>query len=194
MSKVILTDVDDALLDWTSDFQQWILDNTEHRPTTSLRDFWNIEVWLGITIEESRDLIRRFNGHEDYWPNFKALPGAKEAIENLHGMGYKFVAITACATDSWTYENRFANLRREFGAAFDTLHCVGLSQPKTEYLERYRPTFWVEDKWKHAVDGADHGHTSFIVDYEHNRHHEDDRIIRVSGWSEIYDHIVKSQN
>ena len=189
MSKVILTDVDDVLFDWTADFEQWIVENTPYRPTESLRRFWNIEVWLGISIDESRDLIRRFNSDERYWPNFRPMPGEKESITELKNMGYKFVAITACATDSWTYEHRFQNLRREFGDAFDTLHCVGQSHPKTPFLARYRPTFWVEDKWQHAVDGADLGHTSFIIDYLHNQQKEDDRIVRVSNWCEIVDYV-----
>lgn len=195
MAKVILTDVDEVLLDWATPFQEWVRSHyPEHQPTSCLRDHWHIEAWLNCPIEHSRELIRRFNGDPDIWPNFQPLPGAVEAIDSLTKDGWRFVAITACAEDDDTVKGRWKNLRNVFGDAFDTLHCVGLSSSKAPYLKRYRETYWIEDKIKHAVDGADLGHFTFIVDYKHNEKLEDPRIVRVDHWDEIRDHIEKREN
>lgn len=191
-SKVILTDVDDALLDWSTPFIQWVRDNASRFTPIceNLRDCENIETWLNCNYTETRELIAEFNGHPEIWPYFKPLPGAQEAVKRLVDDGYRFVAITACDQDEWTHTNRWNNLQQAFGGAFDTLHCVGLGGSKYEYLARYRPTYWVEDNWGHAVHGADLDHTSFLLDYKHSRHQSDSRVHRVSNWSEIADHVL----
>lgn len=193
-AKVILTDVDDALLDWSSPFIQWVRDNAARWTPVceNLRDCENIETWLNCNYAETRELIAEFNGHPDIWPSFKPLPGAQAAVERLVEAGYKFVAITACDADTWSYEQRFNNLRTAFGGAFDTLHCVGLGGSKNEYLARYKPTYWVEDNWSHAVHGAELGHKTFLMDYKHSRHQSDSRITRVNNWNEIADSILKT--
>ena len=194
MSKVILTDVDDAILNWSDPFQEWALKNTDYRPSNRLQECENIEAWLGCTYEETRDFIQRFNKDPDIWPNFEPLPHAVEVVKRLHEEeGYKFVALTACDTDDWTYQHRRANLHRVFGGAFDTLHCVGLSQKKTGHLTRYRGTYWIEDKWSHAVDGADVGHTPFLMEYGHSRGKKDVRIRNVQSWLQIEEHIYNDR-
>ena len=194
-SKVILTDVDDAILDWSTPFTEWVKAQGRWTPICErLQECENIEKWLSCDYSETRELIHEFNSHPEIWPSFKPLPGAQEAVARLVEAGYKFVAITACDASDWSREQRWNNLVTAFGGAFDTLHCVGLGGDKSEHLGRYRPTYWVEDKWSHAVHGADLGHRPFIMDYEHSRHHEDERITRVTNWGEIADHILsKSQ-
>lgn len=195
MTKIILTDVDDAILDWTTPFVNWVREQGRWSPISeNMRDCENIEKWLNVSYEETRDIIIEFNDNPDIWPNFKALPGAKEAVSRLVDDGYTFVAITACDPRDWAYQGRLYNLRKEFGGAFDTLHCVGLGGCKKSHLARYRPAYWVEDKWSHAVDGADLGHRSFLMRYNHNEHHVDDRITRVSNWSEISNMILSGNH
>lgn len=190
-SKVILTDVDDAILDWSSPFIEWVKGRPDLKPVCeNLRDCENIEAWLGCDYSLTRELIHEFNTHPEIWPNFQPLPGAQEAVSRLADAGYKFVAITACDTDDWTREHRWNNLQRAFGGAFDTLHCVGLGGSKWEHLARYRPTYWVEDKWSHAVDGAELGHQSILMSYVHSEQYQDDRIIKVNNWTEIADRIL----
>lgn len=185
LNKVILTDVDDAILNWSDPFREWVISEKGYEAEGKLQDFVNIEAWLGCDLDTTRKLVEEFNTNPNYWPNFAPLPGAVEVVDRLVADGWKFVAITACATDQWTYDARFDNLRRVFGGAFDTLHCVGLAQSKVPYLTRYRPTYWVEDKWKHALDGADLGHKPFLMQYGHSAGHYDPRITNVNSWLEI---------
>jgi 5'(3')-deoxyribonucleotidase len=192
MTKVILTDCDEVLFDWASPFEAWVRETyPEHRDALgNLTDYWHVEAWLGTTLEESREMIRIFNGDPKYWNHFKPLPGVVENVLKLHDEGFKFVAITACAEDRQTWEGRWQNLNDVFGfGVFDALHCVGLASSKAGHLARYKPTFWVEDKMKHASAGADHGHKSFLINYKHNEQYSDDRVTRVDDWHEIYEKI-----
>jgi len=193
MSKVILTDCDEVLFDWAGPFEEWVRKTyPEFRNAVGcLQDHWHVEQWLGCDLALSRELIYQFNGNEEIWPFFEPLPNVVPIIEQLHGEGWKFVAITACDTDLATYRGRWNNLRSAFGeGVFDTLHCVGLASSKADILKRYAPTYWVEDKMKHASAGADAGHTSFLINYKHNEKYDDDRIIRVTDWRDIYNHIA----
>jgi hypothetical protein len=194
-SKVILTDVDECLFDWAQPFEAWVRESyPQHDPSTTLRDHWHVEAWLGCDIEHSRELIRQFNGDEQIWPYFEPLPGVEEVIHRLHNEGWKFVAITACDTDEATWVGRWHNLNEVFGrGVFDTLHCVGLASSKREALARYRPTIWVEDKMKHARDGAELGHTSFLIDYRHNQMEDHKSVRRVKDWEEIYQAIKEME-
>ena len=157
-----------------------------------LQDHWHVEAWLGNELAESREMIRLFNGDPEIWPFFKPLPGVVENVQKLHSEGFQFVAITACADDRDTHLGRWKNLEEVFGyGVFDTLHCVGLAESKRTHLARYRPAYWVEDKTRHAVDGAEVGHTSFLINYMHNaREGQNIRgVTRVNNWDDIYQHI-----
>lgn len=192
MTKLILTDCDEVLFDWATPFEAWVRETyPQYRDAQGcLQDHWHVEAWLGNTIEESREMIRIFNGTPKYWNSLKPLPGVLNAVNQLHSEGYQFVAITACATDRQTYEGRWKNLNDVFGfGVFDTLHCVGLAESKAGHLARYQPTYWVEDKMKHASAGADVGHKSFLINYKHNELHHDARVTRVTDWGDIYEHI-----
>lgn len=193
MTKVVITDIDEVVFNWQGPFEKWILREGKYTPTQPLCNFWDIERWLEIPYDEGRHLIEEFNHLEEFWPNFEPLSEVRKNILALEDLGYKFVAVTACSEDEWTHVNRWHNLKRCFGTAFDTLHCVGLSASKKEMLERYKPTYWVEDKLRHAIDGADLGHTSFIVDYPWNRYANDDRITRVKNWNDIFEIITSSE-
>lgn len=194
MSKVILTDCDEVLFDWASPFEAWVRETyPQHCDAPGcLQDYWHVEAWLSCSYEESRGLIRQFNGDATKWPYFKPLPGVVENVLALHDQGYKFVAITACDTDDQTWHGRWQNLNEVFGkGVFDTLHCVGLAESKRAHLARYAPTYWVEDKTRHAIDGAEVGHKSFLINYKHNERDGQNipGVTRVRDWNDIREHI-----
>lgn len=190
MSKVILTDVDEVIFNWQKSFEKWILREGRYQPTEPLGNYWNVEQWLNISDDEGTELIQEFNHMEEFWPDFEPLPRVQENVEILHKEGFKFVAITACATDDWTHSKRWENLQKCFGQAFDTLHCVGLWQSKRSTLARYRSAYWVDDKFNHALDGALEGHKSYLMSYPWNVDSHDERLIRVSSWDDITKDIL----
>lgn len=196
MPQVILTDCDEVLFDWAGPFEAWVRANYPQHVAAPglLKDYWDVERWLTCSYEESRELIRIFNSDDRMWPFLKPLPRVVENVQKLHKAGYQFVAITACATDEATYNGRWQNLNEVFGVGvFDTLHCVGLAESKKNHLARYVPAYWVEDKMKHASAGCDVGHKSFLINYKHNERDDDERVMRVDSWDEIYQHIVENE-
>jgi FMN phosphatase YigB (HAD superfamily) len=192
--KLILSDIDEVLLDWGGHFETWY--NKTYplfggpTPNGNLQDHHDIEEWLNCSIEVTRKLIEQFNQCKDHFPYIEAYPEAVKYVNKLSQEGYKFVAITACSTDSWTHDMRRQNLEKYFPGVFDTVHCSGLGKPKTEYLQRYKPTWWVDDKVKHAEEGGRLGHKSFLVTQHYNVGATLKYSKRVSGWKDIYECII----
>lgn len=192
MNKIILTDVDDVLFDWSGEFTKWVLENTNHRPSRSLKEFWHIEKWLDIPVQEAIDLVNVFNTCPDHWPNFKGIEAAKEVISRLSSDGYKFVAITACKSDEWAKQKRIENIEREFGNSFLDVHCVYYNESKYDYLKKYDPTYWIDDKYDNIVDGFKAGHKCFLMNMPHNSEYENDgSFTRVDNWYQ-FEHYIKS--
>lgn len=190
MSKLILTDIDEVLLDWGGHFEAWyrkVAPNFGSKaPTTPMRDAYNIEEWLNCDLATTRHLIMQFNYCKDHFPYITAYDHAVTYVNRMKREGWDFVAITACADDEWTHDARRENLERDFPGVFDTIHCVGLGAPKTKYLERYKPTWWVDDKVKHAEEGGRLGHKSFLMTQPYNVDHDPTHCKRVSNWHDIY--------
>lgn len=191
--KLILTDVDEVVLNWDSAFENWYLKTCEHfggaKPTRALRDCNNIEDWLGCPYESTRKLIEQFNQCKDHFPYITAYPEAVTYVNRLKREGWSFVAITACTDDAWTHDARRENLEKYFPGVFDTIHCVGLGQEKTKFLERYQPTWWIDDKPRHAEEGGRLGHKAFLMEQQYNVNFKCRLSKRVKGWREIYDCI-----
>jgi len=194
MTQLILTDIDEVLLDWGGAFEAWYLKTYPTfggpAPRGPLEDFHNIEEWLDCPYENSRKLIAHFNQCKDHFPFIKPYDHAVEYVKKLSREGYEFVAITACTDDSWTHDARRANLERFFPGVFDTIHCVGLGQPKTKYLQRYKPTWWIDDKVKHSEEGGRLGHKAFTMNQRYNEHTQLKYSKRVHSWKDIYECII----
>lgn len=193
MTKLILTDIDEVLLDWGGHFEAWYLKTAPTfggpTPNGPLHEFHDIEEWLGCTYANTRKLIEQFNQCKDHFPKITPYDHAVEYVTRLKSEGYSFVAITACSKDYWTHDARRTNLEKYFPGVFDTIHCVGLGQPKTEFLERYKPTWWIDDKVKHAEDGGRLGHKAFLMEQPYNVDADIKYSKRVKDWKDIYDCI-----
>lgn len=194
MKSLILTDVDEVLLDWTTSFESWYRNSAPNFggtvPTNNLKSAHDIEDWLSCDIQVTRKLISQFNLNRKYFRDIQAYPEAIRYVNLMHKDGYKFVAITACGTDKWTREFRAENLEKYFPGVFDTIHCVDVGQSKLDYLSRYQPSWWVDDKVSHAEDGGKIGHKAFLVEQPYNVGVALKYSKRVKNWQDIYDCIV----
>lgn len=192
MSKLILTDVDEVLLEWGPAFEKWVVgtERFDVQTDVALRDAYNIEDWLGIPHSTTRELIAEFNLLPDHFTHLTPYADALVYVPQLKQLGYDFVAISACAADDDTQRMRRANLHAHFPDVFDTIHCVGLGASKMRILERYRPTWWVDDKPSHCEDGALLGHKSFMITRSYNTRVNPKGVRRVASWQEIYSCIV----
>lgn len=191
MQRIILTDIDDTVFSWRDRFELWVLQQNLDVIPKSFGPYWSIAEWLGCTEEYSNYLVSTFNHLPDVWPRLRPFKKSAEYVKKLHiEQGFRFIGITSCSTDAWTVFMRKKNLLEAFDGAFSAVHCLGLGASKTEYLKRYSPTYWVEDKWSNAIAGAELGHRTFLINHEFNSKEHDERITRVNDWEEIYNHIT----
>ncbi len=193
---LLLTDVDDCLLDFSNRFQAYV--EALGMPTQGrLRDIWRIEQLLGINVDAVLALLERFNADESI--RYEPEPCARQVLPALHRAGYRFVAISACGTDPGYHARRLAHLEATFGFPFEALHTVPLGVAKDEVLARYPSAIWVEDNLTHARDGARAGHRTFLLDRGHNAtpdpadlirglddHERHGRVTRVADWHAIH--------
>lgn len=184
MTNLILTDVDDTCLKFADPFQDWLKNTKGMAGHSRLLHSYDVGKWLGIPEPQAADLIVEYlgSGHIlDQPPE----PCALEVIPRLHEQGYEFVAITACGTNPDFAQKRRKRLEEVFGFRWQNVHCVELGGNKDAYLRFYSPTIWVEDNWKHALNGQEIGHRSFILTRGYNEHLDHPEITRVIDWHEI---------
>lgn len=186
MSRYILTDVDNTILNFSDAFQSW-LNRQGLTGTGSIAETNSICDYLGCERSRTEELIREFSeSPEMTW--LEPEPHAVDVIRYLHDKGWEFVAITACHDHHETRFHRRNNLYRVFG--FDlSLHVTGLNGCKRGVLSSYRPTYWVEDHYENALLGAEVGHTSFVMDRPYNQG-DDARLHRVKDWRAIEDVVL----
>jgi FMN phosphatase YigB (HAD superfamily) len=189
--KLILSDADEVLLCWADAFKIWLKDVKQH-DIDAVEQHARMEDWLSITSEQKKSLLIEFNTTYEYFGRLEPYHNAKEYVAKLYEHGYKLVVITACPDDDKTRLARQNNLELHFGPAIGDIHCVGVGFSKKEILQKYEPTFWVEDTTRHALVGADLGHKSLLINRRHNIRDElPESIIRVNDWKDIY-HIITS--
>lgn len=196
--KVILTDVDGVLLDWTYSFTRYMDQQYGRKPVRF--DTYNMAKAFDVTDDEIQAIISRFN-ESIHIRNLTPKGDAIKYVKKLHEEhGFVFHAITAVGDDRDTRLSRIENLNRLFGnTAFEEVFCVGRGtyakpgESKRHILEKYKDTgcMWIEDHHGHAVDGLELGLNALLMDSFHNRgwHHPD--IPRVTSWREIYELTVQ---
>lgn len=184
--KRLITDLDNSVLDFQPHFEDW----AEAKGHRIKRGVINITYELEhMFIDEVNipELMTEFFACDETMSSFPALDNSVEPIRRLRQQGYEFVAITACEPRSGLAQVRHQNLKNLFGFDFEEVYVTGYDVPKSEVLKTFEPTFWVEDNLKHAHEGAELGHTVFLIDRDYNRH--DDSFIRVKDWLEIEERI-----
>ena len=186
MTKLILTDMDDVLVDWVAGFT--LFNRTHYRP--DLPDMpsdcgWDMSPWLGCTKDESVRRVQEFNSGE--FPEFGKLPPTKNSvygIQTLAMLGFKFVIVTCATTVPKAVAMRRENAYRLFGDALEDIHILGLKDKKGPILSQYEPTYWIDDKVEHAEAGYAVGHHALVMNQSHNTSIQT-HVPRVNNWHEI---------
>lgn len=185
MNKLILTDIDDTILNYVTPFRAW-MEAKGYEPVRPYGEVYNLGQIYGLDDDHAISLIEEFTHGEE----FGALapePCALEVLPALYWEGYRFVAISATVKSKENRDRRMKNISEAFGFEFEDCFCTGLRLPKTPYLESYRgkSDLWVEDNFSHAVDGAEMGHNTFLITRLYNRDFEHERVTRVNDWHDI---------
>lgn len=185
--KLILTDVDESILQWSAGFTKFLY-NRHNFENIRPRDDHRVYKWLEIHPQEAMDLILEFNLSDEFGL-LEPFDGAETILPKLYDDGYKFVAITSCSSDGIIEKMRRENLMYYFGNIFEKIYCLDFDADKGQILNQYPKSFWVEDSSDWAERGADIGHLTFLINHEHNKRLNDPRIIRVDDWHTIYNTI-----
>lgn len=187
--KLILVDCDGVLLDWKYAFYKYM---NENGYTVIEESQYDIAKTFGIDKEQARILVRQFN--ESARIGF--LPGLRDAIKyvkKLHSEGYVFHCITSLSTDYYAGKLREQNLERLFGKdVFERVVCLDCGADKDDGLLPYKDSgcIWVEDKPENAECGLNLGLRSILIEHDFNKDYENNNLVKVKNWKEIYESIV----
>lgn len=191
-NKVILTDVDGVLLDWTYSFVRHMDERYGIRPVRF--DTYDMAAAFDVEPIPMVNMISGFN-ESIHIGNLTPLGDAIKYVRKLHEEhGFVFHAITAIGVDADTQRSRLQNLQKIFGmTAFEHVICVARDASKRHILEKYMDSgcLWIEDHFGNAVDGSELGLTALLMDSFHNQHKTHPDVQRVSSWREIYDIAVQ---
>jgi len=187
--KLILVDCDGVLLDWKYAFYKFM---NENGYTVIEESQYDIAKTFGIEKIDAKHLVRQFN--ESARIGF--LPGLRDAIKyvkKLHSEGYVFHCITSLSTDYYAGKLREQNLERLFGKdVFERVVCLDCGADKDDGLLPYKDSgcIWVEDKPENAECGLNLGLRSILIEHDFNKDYENNNLVKVKNWKEIYESIV----
>lgn len=184
---ILLTDIDDTILEFTNPFWEWIL-SKGYEPKVPKGSVYDLTIVLGVTVDEAMALIAEYTTVIEF-EMLKPVNDACVVLPELYKQGYRFAAITATVDSEDVRQKRLRNLKTAFGFDWEDCHCTGLRKAKTPFLKLYEPTLWIEDNFAHAVDGHENGHESFIITRDYNRDMHHPNVKRVESWYEIRDHL-----
>ena len=187
--KLILVDCDGVLLDWKYAFYSFMADKGH---IMQVHGQYEVAETFGITKAEAKKLIRQFNESA----RIGYLPGLRDAIKyvkKLHDEGYVFHCITSLSTDYYAGKLREQNLERLFGKdVFERVVCLDCGADKDDGLLPYKDSgcIWVEDKPLNAECGLNMGLRSILIEHDFNKDYENNNLVKVKNWKEIYESIV----
>lgn len=189
MTNLILTDVDDVLLDWRKSMLGHLMRYTDFH----VRDLPDVFRDASILIHDE-DVLRHgypeaaLTSNFNKSPHFSAMHAHLDAaavVPELARRGFRFIAISAAGEGQRITEQRKRNLDAIFGPVFEDVILVPLHGDKREALSRFAPAIWVEDNWTNASHGADAGHKSFLMVDRREPPKRDTRVQHVTSWAEI---------
>lgn len=176
---VILSDVDDVLLNYTDGFAKY------HGLTVVDINGKNIEQ-IYNTGDITWELIDEFN-NSDSFKYLEPLSRSQTAIKQLSNDGYAIHAITACGDNDKIIRSRIENLKNVFGDVFIDISFVSYHESKFKHLVQYKDSgkWWIEDNIDNYHLGLSlglksallHPHKDPPVDHHYN------------NWDDIYKNI-----
>jgi hypothetical protein len=195
--KIAYVDVDNVLLKYTISLGEFVAEKFPELPIPvpfCEGLYKNYVPSFGPNQHRYREVIQAFNS-SPLFGKLNPYPDAQEVLPEMKKDGWIFVAITHINPDSpEVIRARNQNLETIFGKGFiQRIHCLGFPKHKETLLKAYKSGVWIEDFPLNAVQGAEAGHTTFLLDRTHN-HCEHPEVIRVPCWRAIQKHLQEKDN
>lgn len=189
--KIILTDCDGVLLDWTHTFREWMsARGLVQKPDAE--EYYSVHDQFGIDSTTAKKYTRLFN--ESAAIGF--LPPFRDAVQWVqrlhHEHQYKFVVITSLSKDPFAQQLRKHNLVTVFGDIFEHIECLDTGSDKAQALAPYQDSglWWIEDKPANAQVGQALGLRSVLIEHGHNTDHDHALILHAANWQDIYRMVI----
>ena len=190
--QLILTDIDDVVLDWYSGFKQFLVKNTNIKPPYEPHHY-DLSINLKVDKHTASELVNKFNASDEFY-DLKPCRDAGRLLPMMTSE-YKFVAITCGSSKYFDLEKghvrKAQNLEKYFPGVFSDIIVLPLTADKTETLKNFFPSVWVENSLDNAIKGINCNHRTFLVDYLYNRNYNNTDITRVKTWAEIFKTLEK---
>ena len=190
--KVILTDCDGVLLDWSYAFSQWMARHG-YVAREGFESNYAMAKRYGLDMAESKRLIRMFNESA----SIRKVPPLRDAIKYVKKLheehGYVFHLITSMTNDQYAQNLRVKNLIEVFGpSVFEQYIFLDCGADKDEVLYKYKDTecWWIEDKIANAEEGLKVGLNPLLMNHDHNRDYEGP-IEKVYSWRDVYTTVLQ---
>ena len=190
--KVILTDCDGVLLDWSYAFSQWMARHG-YKAKEGFESNYAMAKRYDLPTTEAKRLIRMFNESA----SIRKVPPLRDAIKYVRKLheehGYVFHLITSMTNDQYAQHLRIKNLVEVFGpSVFEKYIFLDCGADKDEELYKYKDTecWWIEDKIANAEEGAKVGLRPLLMNHDHNRDYNGP-LEKVYSWRDIYNRILE---
>ena len=183
MRKLLLTDVDGVVLNWSEQFNKYL---KQYHPEKALMD--------PTTFSQTEDIGQLIKGYNlTAWIGYlQPHKDAAEILPKFKQAGYDIICCTAMGHDPYSYSLRKQNLENIFPGLISRVDVTGFGQPKTEWLSQYKGSgaIWVEDKWTNAIAGVTTGLNTYLMRHEYNASGDDSRITKVDNWQQIASKVL----
>jgi FMN phosphatase YigB (HAD superfamily) len=185
MNKVLLTDLDDTVLHWNSQFYPF-LEKKGYAKRSGEYFHFNFK---NLSHTKLDDLILEFQ-HSNFFQGLDAFECAVDVLPQFKMEGWAVIGISAARNTDIALANRHINLKESLDNIFDHVFHTDDHFGKRQYLEKYPNSIWVEDNVHNALMGARYGHKTFLMDQPHNRDCTSKLVTRVNSWDEIWDYVI----
>ena len=124
--------------------------------------------------------------------SFRITKYVRKIYEEL---GMKFTVITSLSLNPYAQQLRTQNLINIFGKdVFEEFIYLDTGEDKDvilgQYAEYYPGAYWIEDKVKNAIDGAEVGLQPLLIKHPHIKTENTEGIPKMSNWRMVYETIV----
>jgi len=157
---IILCDVDGVVLEWMSKIPEFLA-KRGFNPDKAIRaysygEFLTLSEITGLPEENAVKLIEEYNSSE--WIKYLSPYKDALAVVNILKHTYDFIAVTAIGTASDCAKYRMHNLQFWYPNAFTDIHIVGINESKTDILNSYEQSIFIDDSPNYCKEGVNAGH------------------------------------
>lgn len=189
---IIAVDLDDVLCHFLNAFIDF--HNDKYATTLKRSDFrvYALNKTFGGTKEEEEQKINSFY-ESDHFLNIESVEKTNETLQLLKDLGHELHIITARHEHKDEETKKW--LAKEFPGIFSTIHYArksdGKKTKKSALCRAINAAVMIEDSGENALDCAENGIKTFLLDLPWNSEYSHKNIIRVASWDEI-PNIIKS--